>query len=210
MGDLHHIHDSHGRVQRLIPWFVNGTLDESEEALVRTHCEACGECRADVAREQHLREAVVSLPAGEDRGWAAMREKVLQRPSPAERTRGSYLGRPIALGWALAGQLAVAACLTIAFLGFAPEPEPERGYGLLASPAKGTTGNVIVLFAPETTEAALRRTLQTVGGRIVDGPTASGAYILRVAEPDQASAIAQLRAAGEVALAEPLAPEAER
>ena len=41
---------------------------------------------------------------------------------------------------------------------------------------------------------------------IADGPTASGAYILRVAEHDKASAIAQLRAAGEVVLAEPISP----
>ena len=205
MGDLLHIHDSHGRVQRLIPWFVNGSLDESDEALVRTHCESCGECRADVAQEQALREAVATTALGPDRDWAGLREKVLQRPPPAKRFFGSPLRRPIALGWALAGQVAVAACVAIAFVGLSPA-EPEAGYRLLASPDDTGGGNVIVLFAPETTEASLRRTLGSVGARIADGPTASGAYILRVAEHDKASAIAQLRAAGEVVLAEPISP----
>lgn len=206
MGDLLHIHDSHGRVQRLIPWYVNSSLDESEEALVRTHCEDCGECRADVAREKELREAIAGMPSGADRGWTALREKVLQRPPPAKRRIGASLRRPVALGWALAGQAAVAAGVAVAFLSLAPT-EPEPGYRLLASPDEGAGGNVIVLFSPETTEADLRRTLGAVDGRIVDGPTASGAYILRVSESDPATAIAQLRTAENVVLAEPLSPD---
>lgn len=205
MGDLLHLHDSHDRVQRLIPWFVNGSLDQSDEALVRTHCEECGECRADIAREKELREAIAGMPFGADRGWSALRDKVLQRPPSARRGLGPSLRRPVALGWALAGQLAVAASVALAFIILAPA-ESEPGYHLLASPDKGGGGNVIVLFSPDTSEAGLRRSLRAINGRIVDGPTASGAYVVRVAARDQAKAIEQLRAAGEVLLAEPLSP----
>jgi hypothetical protein len=205
VGDLLHLHDGHGRVQRLIPWFVNGSLDERDQELVRAHCKECGECRADIAREQELREAIASLPSGADRGWAGLRDKVLKRPPPAERGIGWSLRRPVALGWALAGQLAVAASLTLAFLTLAPA-EPEPGYRLLASPDQAGGGNVIVLFAPDMTEETLRVTLKAVDARIVDGPTASGAYVLRVAGPDQAKAISRLRAVGAVLLAEPLSP----
>ena len=203
MGDLLHLHDTHGRVQRLIPWFVNGSLDPRDEALVSAHCESCGECRADVAREKELREAISSMPSDADRGWTILRDKVLQRPPPSRRGMVPSLRRPIALGWALAGQLAVAASVAVAFVGLAPA-EPEPGYHLLSSPDEAGGGNVIVVFSPETTEASLRRTLDLIDGRIVDGPTASGAYILRVAERDQAKAIAQLRAAAGIVLAEPL------
>lgn len=203
MGDLRHLHDSHGRVQRLMPWFVNGSLNASDEELVRTHCRECGECRADIAREKELREAIATLPAGADRGWAGLRDKALQRPPPAERGIGRSLRRPVALGWALAGQLAVAASVAVAFLTLAPAA-PEPGYRLLASPDQADSGNVIVLFSPDTTEATLRYTLKAVDARIVGGPTASGAYVLRVAERDQAKAISGLRAAGAVLLAEPL------
>lgn len=205
MGNLLHLHDSHGRVQRLIPWFVNGSLDESDEELVNAHCRECGECRADVAGEKELREAIASMPSGADRGWTGLRDKVLQRRSPAERWIGWSLRRPVALGWAMAGQLAVGASVAAAFLTLAPA-EPEPGYRLLASPDQEGSGNVIVLFAPDTTEATLRFTLKAVDGRIVGGPTASGAYVLRVAERDQVKAISQLRAAGAVLLAEPLSP----
>ena len=207
MGDLLHLHDTHGRVQRLIPWFVNGSLEESDQELVRAHCQECGECRADIAREKELREAIASLPSGADRGWTGLRDKVLKRPPPAERGIGSSLRRPVALGWAVAGQLAVAASVAVAFLALTPaEPEPEPGYRLLASPDQAGAGNVIVLFAPDTSEATLRATLEAVDARIVDGPTASGAYVLRVAERGQATAISQLRGAGAVLLAEPLSP----
>jgi hypothetical protein len=190
-------------VQRLIPWFVNGSLDGSDEALVRAHLETCGECRADVARENVLREAIAAMPSGEDHGWAGLRDKVLQRPPIAKRGIVPSLRRPIPLGWALAGQLAVAASVAVAFVTLSPA-EPRAEYRLLASPDQTGSGNVIVLFSPETTEADLRRELTAVEARIVDGPTASGAYILRVTARDQAKAIAQLRAAGEVVLAEPL------
>ena len=205
MGDLLHLHDGHGRVQRLIPWFVNGSLDASDEALVRTHFEECGECRADIAREEELREAIAGMPFGADRGWTGLRDKVLQRPPSARRGLRPSLRRPVALGWALAGQLAVAASVAVAFITLAPA-DSEPGYRLLASPDKGGGGNVIVLFSPDTSEAGLRRTLRAIDGRIVDGPTASGAYVVSVDERDRAKAIEQLRAAGDVLLAEPLSP----
>lgn len=205
MGDLLHLHDSHGRVQRLIPWFVNGSLDETDEALVRAHCKECGDCRADIAREKELREAIASLSSGPDRGWAGLRDKILQRPPPAERGIASSLRRPVPLGWAVAGQLAVAASVAIAFLTLAPA-EPDPGYRLLSSPDQAASGNVIVLFTPDTTEATMRSALEAVDARIVDGPTASGAYVLRVVERDQGTAISRLRSDGAVLLAEPLSP----
>ena len=116
MGDLLHLHDSHGRVQRLIPWFVNGSLDESDEALVNAHCEECGECRADIARERELRAAIAGMPFDADGGWTTLRDKVLQRPPPARRGLGPSLRRPVALGWRLRRHSGVTAAVTTASL----------------------------------------------------------------------------------------------
>lgn len=38
----------HDQLVELLPWYVNGTLDESERGLVQRHIENCAECRDDV------------------------------------------------------------------------------------------------------------------------------------------------------------------
>jgi hypothetical protein len=63
---------------------------------------------------------------------------------------------------------------------------------------------MVVVFDPATTEANLRAALVKVGAQVVDGPNASGAYVLRVAEPGKAKSLDQLRSMREVVLAEPI------
>jgi hypothetical protein len=65
-------------------------------------------------------------------------------------------------------------------------------------------GNLVVGFDPATPERELRRILQASGARIVDGPTAGGAYVLAVKEPELALVLHGLRAEAAVTLAEPL------
>jgi anti-sigma factor RsiW len=42
----------HEQAQQLLPWYVNGTLEADEAALVEAHLAECAECRADLAAEQ--------------------------------------------------------------------------------------------------------------------------------------------------------------
>ena len=44
----------HGTATKLLPWFVNGSLDESEHALVDTHLKICETCQADVQEMLYL------------------------------------------------------------------------------------------------------------------------------------------------------------
>ena len=41
-----------------IPWYLNGTLSESDAALVRDHIEQCADCRADVELHSSMQSAV--------------------------------------------------------------------------------------------------------------------------------------------------------
>lgn len=191
----------HHPAQYLLPWHVNGTLDAAETALVETHLEECADCRAEL-------EAELALAAGVP---AAARRLAQPAPEPGLRPSAhatlAFFRRPIPLGWAIAGQLAAAALLLAILLpgGAAPEAEPYR---VLAAPeAAPSPGNVLVLFAPEAPEQAVRAALSRAGARIVDGPTESGAYVLQVAPQGRQAALAALRRDPQVALAEPLGGE---
>ena len=48
----------HDDVRGLLPWYLNGTLEEAEASLVRAHLEDCSECRADLAVHENMRVAV--------------------------------------------------------------------------------------------------------------------------------------------------------
>jgi len=100
-------------------------------------------------------------------------------------------------------QLAAVVALGLALAASTGHEPAYRTLGAHAAPA----GKVVVSFDPATPEAELRRILQASGGRVVDGPTATGAWVLAV-EPGAAGlALRRLRAEPGVTLAEPLTVE---
>ena len=90
--------DQHREVQSLLPWYLNGRLDEPDRARVEMHLSACTECQAEAKAEHRLAEEITRLPAVEpmhdvERGWARMRRQV-------------ELGAPRRMrGWAAPGWL---------------------------------------------------------------------------------------------------------
>jgi len=63
-----------------------------------------------------------------------------------------------------------------------------------------------VMFRPDTRDSDLRAALTKAGARVVDGPTASGAYVVRIAPANRAQALDGLRAMPQIVLAEPIDP----
>ena len=62
------------------------------------------------------------------------------------------------------------------------------------------------MFRPDARDVDLRSALTKAGARVVDGPTATGAYVVRIAPAGRAQALDRLRATPQVALAEPIDP----
>jgi anti-sigma factor RsiW len=181
-------------VQELLPWYVTGRLDAVEQARVRTHVEACADCQAEVRTEERLEAEVARLPLDVERGWADMRGRLAADAAPARwlRVPASWLG------WGVAAALAA----TIGVISL-PRPEPAA-YHALGSPPAAATGNVVVVFLPETTERRMREVLKASEARLVDGPTAANGYVLHVAPAQRTAALAMLRADKAVVVAEPL------
>jgi hypothetical protein len=200
MGDVLHLHDAHEQAQMLLPWHVNGTLEPGEAALVEAHLGECADCRADLAANLTLREQLAAMPVELE----PLRPQLFDRLEAERHGALPFLRRRIPLGWALAGQGALAAAAVALFVVIAPS-RPADEYELLASaPAAAPRGNVIVLFAPDTTEREVRAALAAADGRVVDGPTASGAWTVHVEGSARAAALGRLRQLPQVVLAEPI------
>jgi hypothetical protein len=102
----------------------------------------------------------------------------------------------------MAAQFAGLAVLATAmWLARPPSPAAYRALG--GSPATAG-GNAVLMLKPTTTEGELRRLLVGSGARLVDGPTASGAYVLHVPQGGRPAALARLKSDANVVVAEPI------
>jgi len=204
MGHIIQLHDDpHGAAQSLLPWYVNGTLDPAEAALVEAHLASCADCRADLDADRALGREVAGLSMDVEHGWAAMRARMESTPQRRSVSPIRFLRRPVAIGWAVAGQLAAAA-LIVAIALPAHRAPTDVSYHALGAAAVAAPGNLVIQFKPDVTEGDMRAAFIRAGSRVVDGPTASGAYVLRVEGNKRDAALKQLRATPGIALAEPI------
>ena len=202
MVDIIRLHgDPHAQSQRLLPWYVNGSLEGEELAQVETHLADCAECREDLKAEEAMARQIRTLPSDADRGWTALKAKVEGGAQAQRQTAGHRLfGRRVSLGWAV---LAQAACLALVIPIVALTiSRPQPLYRTLGSAPTAESGNLVVIFKPETSEQALRTTLTHNGARIVDGPTSTDAYVLHVPAGKRAEVLARLKSDHGISLAE--------
>jgi hypothetical protein len=197
------LHDRHQETLGLLPWYVTEQLDEVDRREVEAHLVDCAACEAELKLERHLAAGVAALPLSAERGWTQMRRD-LEAPravsGPAERIT------PSSAGGGAGRRLAYAALALIVAAGLMLPPSQPARYHTLGSAQPPKSGNVIVAFRPETTEADLRRLLTASGARLADGPTATDAYVLSVAPQARAAALARLRHSSKVLFAEPIDP----
>lgn len=203
--------DSHQHTQQALPWYVTEQLDEEERAAMDAHLANCAACRRDLEVERELAAQFVSLPLNADVGWAAVRQRMdgqgkaggLQKLGSALK---DMLSRPTRLGWVMASQvLILVAAAGVAYIAM-PRPSAAEYHALSAPPSYGS-GNVIAMFRPDVPEQRLRSTLTAHDARIVDGPTPSGAYILRVPAGERAKILADLQQSKDLVLAQPIDAE---
>jgi Putative zinc-finger len=211
---------AHDAVQLLLPWHAAGTLADEDLAQVQAHLPLCPRCRADLAWERRLlavQRQADPVPDVEQ-GLARMRLQIdagvhirelsapwWQRIVGTRRRQqrpgaGGGWGANTPWRWALAAPLAIA---LLAGAWFALPLQPAEPYRALGAAARAP-GQLLVMFRPDTSEQALRRVLNEAGVRVVDGPTATGLYVIAVAPEREAAALAQLRAQPIVTLAQPL------
>lgn len=198
----------HHEAHVLLPWYAIDRLDMDERALVEAHLAECAICSDELASERALarlmRADEGTLPSV-DTGWAALRARI-EPPAPRRAAARPWqrlsraAGRPRMLRWVVAAQFVLVSVLAAALVA---EPRPGA-YQALGDAAGGRTGNALVMFEPEVTEARFRRALQASHARLVDGPTAANAYVLSLPAGHVDQGLARLRAAPGVTMAEPI------
>jgi len=190
MVDIIHLNDDpHTRTQRLLSWQVTGVLEDTEAAEVEAHLRVCAECREDLEMEKALARRIRALPndvVGDD--WA------LEAAIDGDRTTRRRMSAPMARAAGLA--------ILIPILAFALA-RPQLLYRTLGAAPSAVSGNLIVIFRPESSEATLRTILMRNQARIVYGPTSADAYVLHVAADRRAAVLARLKTDRNVSLAEP-------
>ena len=204
--------DPHAAVQRLLPWYLTGRLETAEHDAVEAHLSQCPECRAELETERQwqLLQPGQGAQVDVEDGWARMRARLggdaMAIPS-ATRRRGwlppawRIGARPPARAWAAPALLSVGLLAAIGYT-LRPQPLPAE-YRALAAPAE-TGATAVVRFRPDATEAQIRQGLKDSGARLVDGPTVSDAYVVRLPREHYAAALDKLRKAPGVALVEAL------
>jgi anti-sigma factor RsiW len=192
----------------LLPWLVNETLEGDELAFVRRHLDECPDCRQEV---EWLRELHAACIAGEAMPGAsgAFRNlrRELQAPSEGHdsiaRLRRSRGRTPRWWQWALAAEFAVIILLGGMLLTSTDGPALYRTLGA-GDAGKPTTGSLVVVFDPATSQAEVQRILRRARARIVDGPTQANAYVLEVPDGQTDRAAQAIKVERAALLIEPL------
>lgn len=187
----------HQKVEKLLPWLLVDGLDEAELELVRAHLKQCQLCEADLAWQREVLQAGAPPCLGApdvERAFGAMGWSPGRAASPRTRNWRWPKRRAPGLAAMLAIQSAAMGLFVLAL-----------GHG--SGDAADGNGNVRISFRASTTEPELRRILLGNRARIVDGPTAGGAYVLQV--PVVEACLSAMRQEEAVVRAEALEDEAE-
>lgn len=207
---------AHSETERLLPWFVNGTLEQDERALVERHLVECAHCRGEIAALRQLQDLhadAAQLPDA-SASFRRLRDRLQAHGTRPRASRWHSLGR----GWMLAppwlrGAVAVQAVvvLALAVMLIGPDHRQDARYRTLGdavpvAASQEDVGQLVVVFDPHTSQAQVHQLLRASQARIIDGPSDAGAYVLAVPAARASSVRDALRAAPGVTMVERLDP----
>lgn len=199
----------HQGAESLLPWFVNGTLYGEELARVQRHLGECARCQREAEWLREVQTAYRETEFAPDalQSFNRLRTELDKRSLVVgigqlwRRHVGRYWKRAETWAkWTIVLQFA----LLLGVTALVVAGRQDAPYRTLGAAPTAPEGNVVVVFDPATPEAQLRRILQAVDARIVNGPTGNAAYVLRVSVAQEEHALQTLHAEHAVLLAQRL------
>lgn len=163
----------HEKIDALLAWYVNGSLDADETLLVNRHLHDCAECRRNV---EFLTGLEADLAATEDSGHV--------RPRLPEALRRQVEGRR---GWqwpaALAASILLAFALGVGSSMFVTDAPLYRTATSSETGANSHSVSVAIRFEDNASVAEFGEFIRTYNGIISSGPGNDGWYRLEITAP---------------------------
>jgi hypothetical protein len=208
--------DHHHSVERLLPWFVNGTLAADERLLVEDHLLRCASCSADISAQRGWRDQLQPGPpaAHPDQSFARLRGRLSAPTVPQGRPMAERLRACLGMLRAAAPEIRFAltaqgATILVLMLLIFREAQPLNFYQTrgVAPAARAGTARILVAFDGPATLQEFRSALLATHGRLTDGPTETGVCVFEIPAGSVREALQTLRAGHGVRLAESLEPD---
>ena len=190
----HNLSGEHEEVFALFPWYLNGTLAETDRRKVDEHVGICAACRDQLAREREIYRAMSAesslefIPASFSRLQARLDALSPEKAAPPEPSlpprRHGMLTRRSLMPWP---RLAAASIAVLA-LGLLSLVSADRWVRIHAQPSEYRTVTssaprapdevIRAVFSPAITLVELQAILDEAQLRIISGPTEAGVYSL--------------------------------
>ncbi len=193
---------SHSELQALLPWYVNGTLDDATRQHMELALQQSPALRSELLWLTVLRSQVRdvcqaecgqrSADAGLDSLMALIHGEQSGKVTPLRKNSWAWVAaaRKLPLSMGIAAAIVLSQAVVSGTL-------LARTRDDLAPMSGGTTavgGQLLqITFKPQATEGDIRALLASVQGDIVAGPGALGVYAVRVPDNQGQQALASLR-----------------
>jgi len=182
----------HEASQRLIPWYVNGTLNAPDMATVEQHIKACAQCEASVAAElqtaQRLHQEddgarLEGILKNRDQQFERLREN-LSKSRPRHFTPTRRVLVPALAAVALITMLVPALILL--------RPADPALFELKTTATNQTSPVLQLVFRPDTSEQDIELLLNA-SGNLLGAPSPSGVYRIALTTDDADALLARVR-----------------
>lgn len=192
----------------LLPWYLTGTLNASEQQAVDEHLATCADCRAELSHLTRLRMPMKTAFLEETAPELRVQQQVMDRiqtegaaaqPVPrqgsgagAAESVEQWFRRLFAPRWipALAATLLIG---QLALLLYTAGEQTALPPGLIASRGiQPASIRVALVFQDSIPEARIRATILALHGRLADGPTTDGRYTIEIPAAEAGSLDRQL------------------
>jgi predicted anti-sigma-YlaC factor YlaD len=200
------MHDptQHEAADALLPWYATGEIDGHDRAVVETHLADCAQCRQQLALERRLVDEFQAHSPEVECGWARLRGRIEAPSDRRAKIREAWDEFRTLLSRPAIAALATAQVAILIVGGATLHSLSRPAYHALGSAPAPASGNALVMFRADATEQQVADALRSSGASIVEGPTAAGAFLVRVPAERRQGALARLRSAGIVTLAQPI------
>lgn len=213
--------EAHERAWELLPWLVNGRIENEAEAWVAQHVAACEECRQEAELQSRMLAGLAADTRVEYAPQASF-EKLATRIKEFEheevRQAGASVREPapftriprwLTATLAVQGVFGIALAVLVGWQTYDRMLAPSYQTLTSADPAPVVRGNLRIVLAPAVTLGDFESLVDSLGATVVGGPTSAHVWTLAVpyavSSKPFAKMLETLRADERVALAEPVA-----